>query len=492
MKRRNFFVLMLALLPLLTLAQTSPEGHRIAGRIRGVKDTTVVLAHYQYDPTHYVPKDTARVDANGNFVFQGKKSLPGGLYLVVMPKGRYFDIMLTEQQFSFETDTADFIGKMKVTGSVENEAFYGYQQKLKSIFEEIRQAEKQPKTDASAKRVKELQTQARTYRVDFLAKNPTLLTTKVLLASTDPDVPTPPKAANGRPDSLWQFAYYKNHFWDNFDLNDERMLRTPMLQPRIDRYIKELTVQVVDSLSKEADYLVGKASGNKDIKTYMIWYLTSQYERPKVLGTDGLFIHMVEKYWLTRQMPNIDSATIRTVTERIKVLKPLQVGRTFMMPAVGDTLARPLSFNNLSAAEYTILFFYAPHCGHCREAAPKVKKFTDSPAGKGVKVVAIAIEDSAEDWKKFIREFKLNDWMHGYDHKQQIDFRRQYDVATTPTLYVLDRNKKIIARSLPAEQIEDFVNFTRKQAASGAPARTNAVKPGTVKAAAPKAKPASR
>ncbi|MEZ0487701.1 thioredoxin-like domain-containing protein [Fibrella aquatica] len=482
MKRRNFFMLMLGLLPLLTLAQTSPEGHRIAGQIRGIKDTTVVLAHYQYDPTHYVPKDTARVDANGKFVFQGKKALPEGLYLVVLPKGRYFDIILAEQQFSFETDTANFIKNMKLTGSVENAAFYGYQQKLNSVYEEMQKLDKQPKTEASAQRLKELQTQARTYRTDFLEQNKSLLTTRILKASAEPDVPTPPKAANGRPDSLWQFAYYKNHFWDNFDLSDDRMLRTPLLQPKIDRYIKELTVQQVDSLTKEADYLVKKASASKDMKTYLIWYLTSQYERPKVLGTDGLFIHMVEKYWLTRQMPNIDSATLKTVSERVAVLKPLQVGKTFVMPAVGDTLARPLSFNNLSAADYTILFFYAPHCGHCREAAPKVKKFTDSPAGKGVKVVAIAIEDSAEDWKKFIREFKLGAWMHGYDHKQQIDFRRQYDVATTPTLYVLDRNKKIIARGLPAEQVEDFLGFTRKQAALTAPAKSSPTKSATTKA----------
>jgi hypothetical protein len=100
-----------------------------------------------------------------------------------------------------------------------------------------------------------------------------------------------------------------------------------------------------------------------------------------------------------------------------------------------------------------------------------------------VKVVAIAIEDNVDDWKKFIREFKLTGWTHGYDHKQQIDFRRQYDVATTPTIYVLDRNRAIIARALPIEQVADFLNFTRKQAAV-----TAAPKPvGTAKATAPKA-----
>lgn len=468
MKRLTFWSLLGALLPLLTLAQ-SPEGHRISGRIRGLKDTTVVLAHYQYDPTHYVPKDTARVDAGGNFVFQGRKKLPEGLYLVVMPKGRYFDLMLAEQQFSFETDTTDLVGQMKTTGSVENAAFYGYQQKLKAVFEEMGKLDKQSKSEATQQRIRALQSEARTYRTDFLAKNPKLLTSKILLASADPEVPAPPKAANGRPDSLWQFAYYKNHFWDNFDLADDRMLRTSLFQPRLDRYIKDLTVQQVDSLTKEADMLVRRTGSNKDTRNYVIWYLTSQYERPKVLGTDGLFIHMVEKYWLTGKVDNLDSATIRNVSERVAVLKPLQVGKPFRMPVVGDTLARPINIAQATAgADYTVLFFYAPHCGHCREAAPKVKKFTDSPAGKGVKVVAIAIEDSADDWKKFIREFKLTNWVNGFDHGQTIDFRRQYDVATTPTVYVLDKSRKIIARSLPAEQVEDFIGFTRKQAATAA------------------------
>jgi thiol-disulfide isomerase/thioredoxin len=479
---RNYLTLLLGLLPLLAAAQT--DGHRIAGRIRGLKDSTVVLAYFQYDPTHYVPKDTARVDANGNFVFQGQKKLPEGQYLVVMPKGKYVEMMLTEQQFSFETDTTDLVGMMKTTGSVENAAFFGYQQKLKSLFEQLGQLEKAPKSEENQQKMKALQAEARTYRTEFIAKNPTLFTTKMLLAAADPDVPTPPKAANGRPDSLWQFNYYKNHYWDNFDLADDRMLRTGLFQPRLDRYIKDLTVQQVDSLTKEADMLVTRTKGSKETKNYIIWYLTSQYERPKVLGTDGLFIHMIETYWLTGQVDNLDSATRRNVTERVAILKPLQVGKPFRMPVVSDTLARPIDLLKATAgAEYTILMFYAPHCGHCREAAPKIKKFTDSPAGKGIKMVAIAIEDSQEDWKKYIREFKLFDWVNGYDQTQTIDFRRLYDVFSTPTIYVLDKDRKIVARALPFESIEDFMGFTRRQAAAAKPA-TAASK----KSAAPKPK----
>ncbi|MBO0934584.1 TlpA family protein disulfide reductase [Fibrella aquatilis] len=489
MNLRNLVWLVLGLMPGLVVAQTpaaqSTAGHRIAGRVKGLADTTVILAHYQYDATHYVPKDTARVDAAGNFVFQGKKPLPGGLYLVVMPKGQFFDLMVVEQQFSFETDTADSGRKnMKVTGSPENIAFYEYQHRLRDAFDGMRKLDKQPKSEAITQQLRALQKEAGQYRTDFLVKNDKLFTTKILRASADPEIPTPPKAANGRPDSIWQFNYYKNHYWDNFDFSDDRMLRTSMIQPKIDRYLKELTVQQVDSLTKEADFLVKKASANKDVKSYVIWYITSQYERPKVLGTDGLFVHMIEKYWLTKELPGIDSATLKSVSERVAVLKPLQVGKPLPLPAVGDTLARPINLVTATqGAAYTVFFFYAPHCGHCREAAPKLKAFADSPEGKGVKVVAIAIEDNVDDWKKFIREFKLTSWVNGYDHKQQIDFRRQYDVFTTPTIYVLDKNRAIIARALPVEQVADFLNFTRKQAAATAAPKSV----GTAKAVAPKA-----
>ena len=52
--------------------------------------------------------------------------------------------------------------------------------------------------------------------------------------------------------------------WDDFDFSDERFVRTPFLQSKIERYIKELTVQVPDSLIKEADFMVNKAIAGKN------------------------------------------------------------------------------------------------------------------------------------------------------------------------------------------------------------------------------------
>ncbi|MBC3787270.1 TlpA family protein disulfide reductase [Spirosoma utsteinense] len=452
----------------------STKSFKITGRVNGLKDTTLVLAHY-FGATQYIPQDTARVDGAGNFMFEGAKQLPTGLYLVVSPKiGNIELLMDNDQAFSFETDTGSVIKKMKVTGSAENELFYGYQQQLGQLMEDAQALNVQRKlrTDATStamfnEQMSILQKKAQSQREQFFKDNSNTFAVKLLKASAEPNVPPAPKAANGRPDSVWVFNYFKSHFWDDYDFADDRFVRSPILQRKLDRYLKELTVQNADSLIKEADFLVGKAvtGKSKEVKAYTIWYITSQYEQPKVMGTDGLYVHMFEKYYATGVMPVSDTATVRKIGERVATLKPTLVGKILVSPTVSDTLRRPIALSAIKS-DYTIVYFYAPHCGHCRDSAPKLKKFIDDYKGKGVEVLAIPVEDSPDEWKKFIREFKLQKALNGYDYASRTNYRQQYDVWTTPTLYVLDKNKKIIARKLPVEQLEDFVLFHKKQQAA--------------------------
>lgn len=486
MKNRLLFTALFSLMLSPALwAQSSADGFTINGRIDGLKDTTCVLAHY-FGATQYIPKDTARVDATGKMTFTGPKALPGGLYIVVTPKNRYIEFLIdsNNQTFSFETDTANTVRSMKVTGSKDNELFYAYQQELGKLYSEAQALNVQkklrndPTSDALAnQKMADLQKQAQTYREQFMKTNAGTFAVKLLKASAEPEVPTAPKLANGRPDSVWVFNYFKSHFWSDYDFADERFVRTPILQRKLDRYLKELTVQQPDSLIKEADFIVGKAQAgkSKEVKSYTIWYITSQYEQPKVMGTDGLYVHMFEKYYATGVMPVTDSSTIRQIGERVRSLKPTLVGKALIAPSVSDTLRRPIALNNIKA-DYTVVYFYDPHCGHCRESAPKLQKFIEANKSKGVEVMAVAVEQTPEEWKKFIREFKLQKAINAYDYTSRTDYRRQYDVWTTPTLYVLDRNKKIIARKLPVDQLEDFIGFHRRQQATSPKPVTASVK----------------
>jgi thiol-disulfide isomerase/thioredoxin len=461
-----------------TSAQTMPDkGYRIAGRIRGLHDTTAVLAHY-FGYNQYIPKDTARIDSAGRFSFSGK-SLPGGLYMVITPKNRRLELILfgdsantskpVTPRFMFDTDTVGLVAHMKVTGSPDNEAFYANQQQMLRFGEEAKGIELQLRfrndeiSKISLRReMAELQRKARIYQQQFLAKNSTSVVNKLLRMMADPGVPNPPKKANGKIDSTFQYRYYKAHFWDNIDFADEQLVRTPIFQRKIDRYLQDVTTPVVDSIIQSADLIVNKARANREVLSYAIWYITSQYERPRVMGTDGVFVHMAENYYFSGVMPATDPITVSTIRKRVETVKPLLVGKTFPALLVSDTLRQLVDFKSVKA-DYTVLFFYDPTCVHCRESMPQLAKFAQDSTAKNVQFCAIAVDNSPDAWQQFIREFGIQRWVNGYDFTFRNDYRRQYDVIKTPTVYVLDKDRIIIARALPAEQVADFIQFQQRK-----------------------------
>ena len=474
MKKGLIAMLSLGLLTILTNGMAAAQGYKIEATLVGLKDTSCILGHYNYSGQQFIAKDTARADATGRMVFEGRENLPGGLYLILLPgQQKLVQVVYSgkETNFSLKTDTSSIVKSMVVKGSEDNRIFYEYQQALNRIMDEVEVLNREKKlksdnagaTTVADQKIKDLQQEFTNYQQKFLQDHKASFTVKLLKASMDPTIPPAPTLANGKKDSLWVFDYYKTHYWDNFDLADERMLRTPFVQPKLERYAKDLIVQVPDSIIKDADALIKKTAANKELKSRIIYYFTSEYENPKIVGTEGVFVHMAEKYYLTGEMDVSDDAKKR-IGERVASMKPLLVNRVIPDLKLTNPSQQPISIHGIKS-DYTVLFLYSPSCGHCKEAAPKLKEFYEANKAKGVKVLAIATEQKPEDWQKFIKEYKLEELLHGYDYTNKIDYRTQYDVFSTPTIYVLDKNKKIIARRMPIEQLDDFFNFYLKNKA---------------------------
>ena len=127
------------------LLQQKKDGYKISGEVTGLKDSTVMLAYY-FGGKQYAT-DTANV-VNGKFLFKGNTKLPGGMYLVVLSENNYFDIIISEQYFSFSTKLDDLIGSMKFKNSKENPPLYEY---LNFITKMQKNVVKIKKTDEYAK-----------------------------------------------------------------------------------------------------------------------------------------------------------------------------------------------------------------------------------------------------------------------------------------------------------------------------------------------------
>lgn len=439
-----------------------PSPYLIKGKIVGVKNSEVYLAHY-FGSTQQVVKDTAQADSDGNFTFKGNSELPKGLYLITFDQSKYLDFILGNTNFSFETDTLDLINKMKIVGSDENQAFYSFQKEMVSLYTKLRSV---PSTDP---RFAALRKSILDFQQVWMQKNKNLFASKLIKATFEPDIPAFSRPVKNAKDSadLFQFQYrfYKKHFFDNVDLNDEKFIRTPFLQKKLEKFFTDLVVQESDSITKEADIILAKIK-NEDVRKYVIYKISSTYENHNVIGTDAAFVYMSEKYYINE--PKLwDTSTVRRIKERVKIIKPLLIGKKIPEMYLTDPLGKRLTLTTIPG-DYTILFIYDPECSHCKEEVPKLTALSDYLKSKNAFVFAASILHEKELWKNFISEFKIQNWYNGVDvhlnsktgkEEYYTDFKNTFDIYSTPIIFVLDKNKKIIGKRIPIENLKDFIEF---------------------------------
>ncbi len=434
-------------------------GHDIRFKIKGYKDTTAIIAHY-YGDNQYIPKDTARFDSKGVLQFKGKKELPEGVYLLVLPRNKYVEFLVGEQFQSLEFDSSDAVGTMKVKEGVENMVFYSYQKTMSDKAKEAgpikARLSKTKNADSIAlikKQLEAIDKEVKAFREKLFADNPKSFAVKLFKAAQEPEVPEAPTLSNGRKDSVFQFRYYKTHFLDNIDLTDDRMVRTPLFHGKIEQYISKLTLQIPDSINKEADYLL-KKSTSKEIFKYLVWWITNNYEKSQIMGMDAVFVHMAKNYYLNGKAYWVDSSITNKIRDRVKILDPILIGKKAPNMWLTDSAGKLYTLDGFKAKS-TVLYFWDPNCGHCQKETPKLLEFWEKNKKRGIDVYAVCIDRKPDDWKKFIREKKLN-WLNVWDSYTATDFKNIYDIYSTPVVYLLDENKRILAKRIGVEQLEDF------------------------------------
>ena len=461
--------------------QKKNDGYKISGEISGLQDSSVILAYY-FGGKQYAT-DTANV-INGKFVFKGDKKLKGGMYLIVLPDQQYFDIIVSEQEFSFSTNISDLVGSMQFKNSIENPPFYEYlnfivkmQNDVMPLRKKLESASNEDKKEIQSE-INKIDNKVKFYRDSFVKKNKKLFFSNVVNATTEIEIPKSPLDSLGNPDQTFPYRYYKKHFWDNMNFSDERMLRTPIFFSKMEQYFEKLTPKHPDSIIISADVLTELSRSNSEIFKYVVSHITSTYERSKIMGMDAVFVHMVEKYYITKQCDWIDEKQLEKIVDRAEKIAPNLIGKTSpeFITAYGTPFMKDLNNNIYTIqeikAKYTVLIFFGPTCGHCKKEIPKVKNILDSliVTGIDIKTMAVATEFDKKEWGKFIKDQKIEDWINVADinHDKEgnpvasSDWRDKYDIYSTPVIYLLDKEKKILAKRLSYKQLGDIITTLEK------------------------------
>lgn len=418
-------------------------------------------------------QDSSLVNSSGVAVFKKKEKLLPGIYSIVFPgNNKLVDFLIDKEQIiSIRSDTTDLVNKTIVTGSRENNLFNQYQ-KFISVKGKLLQAEQQAylssKTRADSllheNNYQRYNKELNQYRENIIKQYPQSMLSVLFSAMKEPVVANPQPLT--KQDSINNFYYYKKHYWDGISFMDNRIIRTPFFLPKVERYFRDILVPAPDSIIKEADYLLLLARSNTEMYKFLLNWLTDEYIYPKYMGQDAVLVHLFEKYHSKGISSWLNDKQLTTISNRAYMLMSNLIGGKAADLAMVDSTGKPSPLYNVNA-DYTLVVFWDPTCGHCKDEVPRLDSIYQAKWKKqGVKIYAVLTENEQEKWKIFIKENNLKDWMHVYQTEetkktisdaQQPGYKQLYDITQTPILYLLDKEKRIIAKKLTLLQMDELL-----------------------------------
>lgn len=462
-----FFTFLFAIL---SIQYSAAQGYRISLQTPSYKSGIAYLTYHMGKNLNVT--DSAAVSNNGLAIFKGSTKLPPGIYAIVFPgKHTTVDFLIDkDQQITINADTAALL-TMAVTGSKEHTLFQKYQQYVNTKGQ-LLQAERMAYMSARNKEDSalheanyvKLNKELTDYRNDIIRNQPQSMMAALFNAMKES--PYPSKIAVTRQDSLDNYNFYKAHYWDGVTFMDERIVRTPFFLPRLERYYREVISQSSDSIIKDIDYKLLLARTAPEMYKFLLNWLTDEYINPKYMGQDAVFVHLFEKYHSKGVSDWLNEKQMETITRRAYMQMANLIGEKAANMEMLDTAGKLKPLYDLQAP-YTVVVFWDPNCGHCKEELPRIDSiYRASWKDKKVKIYAVLTENELPAWTKYINEHNIRDWTHVYESKemgaaiaaaQKPGFRQLYDVTMTPTLYLLDSEKRIIGKKLTWQQLNDLL-----------------------------------
>ena len=459
------------LLLILLCNQQGRAQYDIKIEISDSKDTALILGHYYLDKTYAI--DTAWNKKN-TFTFKSKdKKLDSGIYFLSNLNGRFVEIMIqNEGKLRLKTKEENWNKFMQVkSGSQELKAYYEYMQNTEQIQERAKALiEQKVEKEVYDKEMKALSLVNDSIKNSFIEKYPDYLLSKVFNATkpiTIPEFPMPMKEDGTADSAKWnsqRWYYYKNHYFDNIDLSCAGLLRTPKMVffQNYNRYWDDvMKYERTDTIIEYAHKVIAQAKDSKAMKRFLIHNITERYLQSPYMGHDKIYVELIKAYYETGIADWVSPSDMEKNIERAHKWENILLGKQVPDLACMDSANVWHSTKDCNK-DFKIILFWSPGCGHCSVEVPKYDKFyKDKKDIYSFEIFAINTESDLEAWKKFIKEKNLQ-WINLNGLVANYDWREFFDIEKTPIMFILDKNNTIVAKNVPADNIEQIIKALKE------------------------------
>ena len=113
-------------------------------------------------------------------------------------------------------------------------------------------------------------------------------------------------------------------------------------------------------------------------------------------------------------------------------------------------------------ADYLLLFFNNPDCHTCQEITRQMESsflINEFSNNNKLKILAVYPDEDLNAWKEHISVMP-KDWINSYDKSVSLKNNEIYDLKAIPTLYLLNKEKKVLLKDATFQQIENYLSQT--------------------------------
>jgi peroxiredoxin len=429
------------------------QNYTIEGRILTLSGRKIFLSSYFGEKT--VSMDSTVSDELGRFTIRLKPGAITGMYRIIWGKDKFVDLIWNKENIAFTTHAEFPLDSLEIQTSDENKIYRYYiridrlnQQKLDLLMPVI---DYYPQKDLFyLKTAAEFETiqKGQAKLLDSLSGlYPASYAIRIFKTQGTPFLPA----------SLEKEArlnYLRLHFFDHVNFQDTLLLNSNVWANKAIAYLSLYGNAKLDQKQLEAEFIkavtimLSAAAVNAEVYKFILDYIVGGFDK---YHFDGVITYIADNF----QDPFSceDQARKTALQKKLDNFKKISIGKNAPEIEAPDPKGKIVKLSGIQS-EYTLVIFYSSGCGHCAQMMPKVKEYYDKQKPKRVEVMAVSIDTNKTEWTKFLNEEKLN-WINvselkGFNSKSADD----YNIFATPTMFLLDREKKIIAKPISWRELD--------------------------------------
>jgi len=432
---------LIALLPSILLAQNT-----IKGKFSPAKDYNFALL-YKVKPTLSDYVSNAEIQEDGSFEFKLDSTNTKGMYRLVygVPQEDYnFDIIYNGKEdieLTFNSETG-----VEFKKSTENKLIASYTNSMSMVTQSIGNYFSQESKDTTAlkaifKTQKETQENFENATKDTIALE--------FIKANKPYIPQQVQDVKTYINNL------KTHYFDHVDFNNKTLQSSNFLEERMLNYVFGMSSDSKDELENYKENIDVVHSYMKDapneVQRILLFDLWQQMSD---LGFESIANYIAENYLMDVAVSLNDQELLHALILYKNISKG-NVAPDFDIEIKEKDKFITKRLSELQGAENYIIVFWSSTCSHCLDEVPQLQTYVKSLEKDKVKVIAIGLEDEPYRWKDLT--YTYSEFIHVYgEGKWDNKIGDDYGVSSTPTYFILDKDKKIISKPIDFKDLKAY------------------------------------